>query len=249
MGQRTTAASRSDDGAATIEPDDEPEEHAEPRSGRAVRADAACSPPFRWPYRRRASEGPVARLREEIGGEQWRIASGSMGRLVRQPRHTPCAPRRSEPSSPWPPGPRSSRWPAGCRTCRRCRSRCWPTPRGGSCTSAVPQALQYGSGQGDVTLREQILEVIAEVGDQRPPRRHRRDDRLADGPRPRHPGLLRSRRRRPGRGAVLRRAPSGSSAPMSATSFTWPWTSEGLVPAGARGGHRVRRALRASGSS
>ena len=26
------------------------------------------------------------------------------------------------------------------------------------------QALQYGSGQGDVTLREQILEVIAEVG-------------------------------------------------------------------------------------
>jgi 2-aminoadipate transaminase len=27
-----------------------------------------------------------------------------------------------------------------------------------------PQALQYGSGQGDVTLREQILEVIGEVG-------------------------------------------------------------------------------------
>ena len=27
-----------------------------------------------------------------------------------------------------------------------------------------PQALQYGSGQGDVTLREQILDVIAEVG-------------------------------------------------------------------------------------
>ncbi len=27
-----------------------------------------------------------------------------------------------------------------------------------------PQALQYGSGQGDVTLREQILEVMSEVG-------------------------------------------------------------------------------------
>jgi len=27
-----------------------------------------------------------------------------------------------------------------------------------------PQALQYGSGQGDVTLREQILEVVGEVG-------------------------------------------------------------------------------------
>jgi DNA-binding transcriptional MocR family regulator len=27
-----------------------------------------------------------------------------------------------------------------------------------------PQALQYGSGQGDVTLREQVLEIIAEVG-------------------------------------------------------------------------------------
>jgi len=27
-----------------------------------------------------------------------------------------------------------------------------------------PQALQYGSGQGDVTLREQILEITAEVG-------------------------------------------------------------------------------------
>lgn len=30
--------------------------------------------------------------------------------------------------------------------------------------SQGPQALQYGSGQGDVTLREQILEVTADVG-------------------------------------------------------------------------------------
>ncbi|MCX8527589.1 MAG: PLP-dependent aminotransferase family protein, partial [Candidatus Nanopelagicales bacterium] len=31
-------------------------------------------------------------------------------------------------------------------------------------TERGPTALQYGSGQGDVTLREQILEVIGEVG-------------------------------------------------------------------------------------
>ena len=49
--------------------------------------------------------------------------------------------------------------------------------------------------------------MIGEVGVVRPPRRHRRDHRLADGPRPRGPRLLRPRRRRAGRGALVRGRP------------------------------------------
>ena len=70
-------------------------------------------------------------------------------------------------------------------------------------------ALQYGSGQGDPRLREQICDVMALEGIDGPPRRRRRHRRLPAGRRPGHPHLLRPRRRGALRGAVVRRRARG----------------------------------------
>ena len=66
-------------------------------------------------------------------------------------------------------------------------------------------ALQYGSGQGIPEAARADLPVDGAGGNQRPSRRRRGHRRIADGARPDHPGVLRPRRRDPGRGSVLRR--------------------------------------------
>ena len=81
---------------------------------------------------------------------------------------------------------------------RRARSATWSRPAG-------PVALQYGSGQGDPTLREQICEVMRARGHRGAPRRRGGHGRLPAGGRPGHPDLLRPRRRGDLRGAVVRR--------------------------------------------
>ncbi len=72
---------------------------------------------------------------------------------------TACGPPRSARCSPSPTAPRSSRSPAACPTSRVSRSRRSPRRAARRCYPRL-QALQYGSGQGDETLREQILEVM-----------------------------------------------------------------------------------------
>ena len=85
-------------------------------------------------------------------------------------------------------------------------------------------AMQYGSGQGDPVLREQICEVMRARGHRGAPRRRRGHRRLAAGARPGHPDLLRPRRRGALRGARPTSARSASSGPTSATSSTSRWT-------------------------
>ena len=53
------------------------------------------------------------------------------------------------------------------------------------------RAMQYGSGQGEPMIRDAISEVMKLEGIRRAPRRRHRDRRLAAGPRPHHPDLLR----------------------------------------------------------
>ena len=54
-------------------------------------------------------------------------------------------------------------------------------------------AMQYGSGQGDPRLREQICEVMALEGIRGPSRRRRGHGRQPAGRRPGHAGVLRPR--------------------------------------------------------
>ena len=159
-----------------------------------------------------------------------RLTAGSVGRCLRQPGHGDDAPPRSGPCSRSPPGPRWCRWPAACPTWRRCPLETLADTVARLIRERGSVALQYGSGQGESALREQILEVMAEVGVDRAPRRRRGHRRLADGARPGDPGLLRPRRRRAGRGALATSARWASSAPTSATSSTSPMDEDGLVP-------------------
>ena len=109
-------------------------------------------------------------------------------------------------------------------------------------------ALQYGSGQGDSRLREQILEVMAPVGSHRPPRRHRRHRGLADGPGPRRAGVLRPRRRRPRRGPDLRHRARGVLV-LPVRGRARAHGRRGPAPRRAARGDRRGRARPASGSS
>ena len=102
--------------------------------------------------------------------------------------------------------PEVVRSPAVCRSCPRCRSTRSPTTVARLIRDRGAVALQYGSGQGDATLREQILEASAPVG----VRAHPDDIVVTAGSQMALDlvvrGVLRPRRRRARRGAHLRRA-------------------------------------------
>ena len=109
-------------------------------------------------------------------------------------------------------------------------------------------AMQYGSGQGDPGLREQICDVMALEGIDGPPRRRRGHGRQPAGGRPGDPGVLRPRRRGDLRGAELRRrARRVPRLPVRRRA-----RRDGrrrARPRGARAGDRRGRGQRASGSS
>ena len=115
---------------------------------------------------------------------------------------------------------------AAARRGRRARSPTWSP-------STAPIALQYGSGQGDPRLREQICEVMAPRGHRGAPRRRGRHRRLPAGRRPGHPDLLRPRRRGDLRGAVVRRRARRLQGLPGRRGARRRWTTHGLVPDGA----------------
>ena len=110
-------------------------------------------------------------------------------------------------------------------------------------------ALQYGSGQGDETLREQILEVMALEGIDAHPDDVVVTTGLAAGARPGDPHLHRPGRRRRRRGALATSARSACSGRTRPTSCTCRSTRDGLDPRGARGDPDRARAPRAAASS
>ena len=91
-------------------------------------------------------------------------------------------------------------------------------------------ALQYGSGQGIPAAARADLSGDGARGHHGPPGRRDGHRRLADGAGPDHQDLLRSRRRHPRRGAVVRRRAWARSAPTRPQVVHVAMDDDGLIP-------------------